>query len=327
MLRCPLALATIVFPACLGAAIAADPAKTSRTATGGHAYQEKLDAAIKEFNDVIANEVAQLIASIEKTMGQAVDEDDLPLAKKCRSAKKAVEEDGEIPSDGFMRAAVNAGQRNIDRAANKLQAVFKEVSKEVLKGGDIEAAEAIQQECSVIGEQAKSAWRPFDQNESMPAEDKISTSRKGPIVKQAKPKPTSFRFVHQKAIEQHWSFSNQDWRLQNGGVDLGDAVCVSRKRYSGDLAIQILCKGHLQVKICGERFVWEGNGPVVVQRKGNVLSFMPPAGQPSRITLKDSQMGATSFELGSNDGLQRVHCWIGEVVMMGNVTEEQEFEP
>lgn len=329
MRKIPLILATIGFATVLSQSKAAEPSAAPRSALKGFASQEQLDAAIREFNGVIDREVDALVTKINEKMDQAVDDADLELAKKCRAAKKALEERGELPSDGFVRAAVIAGQRNIDRAANKLQAVFKDVSKEILKGGDVEAAEAIQQEGDAVVEQARNEWRPYEHNESTPKQSekqkKAPFATKKPLA--AKSKPSQFLFRTQDEIGKSWTFVSDQWRLENAGIRFeGDGAVVSKQSYVGDFRVQITYEKYLSVTVCGNTFqgrdIAEGT-TAFLERKGDVLKFSTNKSPVITITLKQEQQAQpTTIQIGNNRGIVGT-LFLRAVQVLGTVEQAE----
>jgi sulfatase modifying factor 1 len=121
------------------------------SADAATAWHAQLDHALNEYEMSVESEVEKVLAAITKVFADATQRGDLALAKKARAAQKRLQEDGEPPSDTFVKRAREEAQRNINRAARKLETRYGEIAKTVLKqSGDLDAAEAIVTEATNI---------------------------------------------------------------------------------------------------------------------------------------------------------------------------------
>jgi len=140
----------------LGHAVCADAQSDSpapvaeRESDSATDYHADLDEALDEYETTLESEVGKVITAVNKVFSDATQRGDLALAKKARAVEKRLREDGEPPTDSFAKRAREEAQRNINRAARKLEARYGEIAKAVLKTGDLDTAEAIVAEAKNI---------------------------------------------------------------------------------------------------------------------------------------------------------------------------------
>jgi formylglycine-generating enzyme required for sulfatase activity len=105
--------------------------------------QQRLDAALAEYNPAIERAIDELANEIEEEFNKATKKGDIGLARKCKEAEVALRERGTPPDNDFLKHAREDTYRKITRAGAKLAAEFEAVAKECLKAGDLDRAEAV----------------------------------------------------------------------------------------------------------------------------------------------------------------------------------------
>jgi len=131
------------------AAVVADEASDEKEAEEPPAVrkndplQQRLDAALAEYNPAIEKAIDQLAKEIEEEFNKATKKGDVELARKCKEAGETLREKGTPPKDDFLKHAREDAYRKITRAGAKLAAEYEAVAKECLKAGDLDRAEAV----------------------------------------------------------------------------------------------------------------------------------------------------------------------------------------
>jgi hypothetical protein len=119
----------------------------------------------------------------------------------------------------------------------------------------------------------------------------------------ANKKPTPFSFRTEQEIDRHWVFSNDKWRLENGGVrftDFYSGSLVSRGAYVGDFVVEVTFTEGREIKVtaCDNEFEGEGTN-ARLERRGDVLVFQSNKTPQKMVTLKQSQrLAPTKIEIG-----------------------------
>lgn len=124
----------------------------------------------------------------------------------------------------------------------------------------------------------------------------------------ARQKPVVLTFRTEQEIEAAWSFVDDGWRLENGGIRFkGAGAIVSKRQYVGDFSLQIAYKGFLSLSACGSVFEGREIGEsniASLERRGDVLTFRTPKASPISITLKQAQKDAgTTIQIGNYRGV------------------------
>jgi hypothetical protein len=167
----------------------------------------------------------------------------------------------------------------------------------------------------------KSEWRvAIDTKSKLPAvsvawvsdsgEQRDSGSPKTPArgnatkkpVRGSSAKPVVLGFNDEERITSAWLLGGE-WRLQNGGIRFLDGGSLgSLFRVKGDSVIQVEYLGgtyhRVRVRAWGQSFIAEG--PFVVVRQGNEVTFSSKGKPPESIQLKAdevAQMADTSLEM------------------------------
>jgi sulfatase modifying factor 1 len=146
------------------AAVVADEASDEKEAEEPPAarkndpLQQRLDAALAEYNPAIEKAIDQLAKEIDEEFIKATKKGDIELARKCKEAETALREKGSPPTDDFLKHARETASRTIIRAGEKLSAEFEAVAKEFLRAGNLERAEAVLSEKADLLAEMK-AWK------------------------------------------------------------------------------------------------------------------------------------------------------------------------
>jgi hypothetical protein len=150
------------------AAVVADDAADEKEATEPPAVrkndplQQRLDAALAEYNPAIEKAIDELAKEIEEEFNKATKKGDIELARKCKKAEESLNERGTPPEGDFLKHAREETSRTITRAGAKLAAKFEAVAKECLRDGDLDRAESVLSEKADLLAEMKE-WRARDE--------------------------------------------------------------------------------------------------------------------------------------------------------------------
>lgn len=170
-------------------------------------------------------------------------------------------------------------------------------------------------------------------NGSPPETTKSSGGKPPPPVKKGPKvikKPMLLSFRTEQEIEKHWTFTSDEWRLENSGVRLLKRTALdSKESYIGDFTVEIQYSRHLLVSACGidfgpgERGVEEGTH-ARLQRRDDVLTFQTNKSSPRSVTLKQSQKSMpTRIHIGTNPGVGGSNLFIQAVQILGTVEDAE----
>lgn len=118
----------------------------------GDPLQERLDKAVADYNEAVAKESVSLAAYIDTKIEAAQRKGDLDLKKSFEAAKDSLQK-GSMPSLQLVKGVVDAAQRDLTRARNKLLAEYRDVEREYVRQGKDKRAEAVRDEVAQLEEQ------------------------------------------------------------------------------------------------------------------------------------------------------------------------------
>jgi hypothetical protein len=210
---------------------APDEAEEPPAARKEDPLQQRLDAALAEYNPAIETAINELAKEIEEEFNKATKKGDIELARKCKKAEESLNERGIPPEGDFLKHAREETTRTVTRAGAKLAAEFEAVAKECLRVGDLDRAESVLSEKADLLAEMKE-WRAKRLPTRVKADPRPNTSEAtGPRTMMMTDaelthalKGTRWRFQADKMItlradgkvDKSWGVLHPDWQVQNG---------------------------------------------------------------------------------------------------------------
>jgi len=275
------------------------------------------DSAVAQANTAIAQSLTHLFDA-------AADQGDLDAADKWQAQRQRFETEGVLLDQKETQTAVKTAVQELKVANEQLSKAYDVLLKSLTKDKKIAEAKAVRDEWKAL--EADVGTLPNIDKAPQSTPNTIAAKRerspKGQPAKPVKLKPVAYRFANEAAIKQDWEFIGEDWRLLNGGLQLKKSEIRSRKLYEGDFLVRIAKSGITLFTVCGETFRKDGEGVVVIERRGNVVSVTQEGQEPTVLTLKESQAGPTRLTIA---GLNSYHGpFIPLVEILGTPAKEEQ---
>lgn len=136
---CPLAIFAILFHLVIAAAQQPANAGPADAAT----FEQDLDKATDLFNEKLQSAVEQVATAIDSRLEAAMKAGNFEEAVLLGKTKQELRASGHPPQNPIVASAVERARREILRASSKLTSSYARIAKELVKKGDVDAAQRV----------------------------------------------------------------------------------------------------------------------------------------------------------------------------------------